>query len=650
MGRCLILAGLLAGSLAAQPLPPPGGGGIGEIRVVKTNSVYRAAQGGLSGRLRSNQSADILLGGVDFNQTGGGLLFNHPRSMASDGQRLLVTDGNNNRILIWTTLPDSNTPPDLVLGQPDFDANSPGDGLHQLNWPGQIAVTSVGLVVVADTFNDRLLVWREFPSSNAQPADLEIRHQDLRWPWGVWTDGARLVASSTGGRAVLIWNRIPATNAGAAPDLRLRPPEMGTPRTITSDGTNLIVGDHNAFQTRVGNFFWKKFPSDSNDPYDFFASDPTDPNRGWLHGTFLGDGTLLMLGGQLLYRWPQFPENETTRPEFTLRHRFGAGDGGSVVYAGGRTYVLEYNGNRITVFDGVPDQADQRPVFTIASPSPEVNTLLSEFFITNPVPASNGRNLFVSSDFDRRLLVWNQLPDQSGAKPDWVYELPFQPWDNAVHGETFALAGQQEIAIWRALPLNGEMPELRYRQRLGEIRFDALSGIAIDDRYFYLADGRQGKIYVYGGIPPPDAEPVLTFELRGVTRLASDGRYLVATVTEGGAAVFIYRIEDLTADYRPSMVGGPGVFNLPQSADIRDGRLIVGNTNFNTVMIWNNVEDAMARRPPDVVLGGMEARPQPPRIGRDTLFWPGMPSFDGSYLWIGEFKFSNRLVRFSTED
>ena len=36
-----------------------------------------------------------------------------------------------------------------------------------------------------------------------------------------------------------------------------------------------------------------------------------------------------------------------------------------------------------------------------------------------------------------------------------------------------------------------------------------------------------------------------------------------------------------------------------------------------------------------------------PEISRNQVFMPAVASFDGSYLWVGEFKFSSRLVRFS---
>jgi hypothetical protein len=77
----------------------------------------------------TGQEADIMLSGIDFNDTGGPLLFNHPKGIASDGRRLLVSDTYNNRVLIWRSLPLGNEEPDLVLGQENFITNNPGDDM-----------------------------------------------------------------------------------------------------------------------------------------------------------------------------------------------------------------------------------------------------------------------------------------------------------------------------------------------------------------------------------------------------------------------------------------------------------------------------------------------------------------------------------------
>ncbi|MEM3012477.1 MAG: hypothetical protein QW084_03850, partial [Candidatus Hadarchaeales archaeon] len=112
-----------------------------------TGSTYSTASGGTSGWFHTGQDADLMLSGIDFNNTGGPLLFNHPSGIATDGQRLFLADTFNNRVLIWNTMPTGNVPPDLVLGQKDFISNDPGPGRDQLNWPFGVATDGTHLVV-----------------------------------------------------------------------------------------------------------------------------------------------------------------------------------------------------------------------------------------------------------------------------------------------------------------------------------------------------------------------------------------------------------------------------------------------------------------------------------------------------------------------
>ena len=46
---------------------------------------------------------------------------NQPTAVASDGTHLVVADTLNNRVLIWNSIPTAmNQPPDVVVGQPSF--------------------------------------------------------------------------------------------------------------------------------------------------------------------------------------------------------------------------------------------------------------------------------------------------------------------------------------------------------------------------------------------------------------------------------------------------------------------------------------------------------------------------------------------------
>jgi hypothetical protein len=625
--------------------PPPGGtgGGGGTVQVTAVTSSYRAAAGGLTGWLVTGQSADLMLSGFGFGESGGPLQFNHPRGIASDGTRLYVSDGHNNRVLGWLRAPEGNTPPDFALGQPTLHANVPGTGLHEMNWPGQVSVTPAGRVVVADTYNDRLLVWREAPVRSGQPADFEIRHSALRWPWGVWTDGTRLVASSTGGRAILVWSAFPAGGA-APPDFTLEDAAIGTPRTITSDGTFLMVGDHNANGSEAGNWVWRSFPTGAR-RYDFFLREPSDSHGPWMQGAMSADGRLVVLGRHLNV-WNGVPAGATTPPALIVDgHDYRGGDGSGVAFALGRTYVVAYNDNRVTAYRALPTTRATRPDFAVGSPSLDVNTLATSHFITNGVPATDGARLYVSSDFDRTLSVWNRIPDESAARPDWLYRLPFAPWDNALSGDMLLLAGQQRIMGWRAAPRAGEMPDVNYVARIGPVAFQEIRGVALDAAYFYVGDFQAGRVHIWRGLPAADAEPAFSLEVPGVTRLSSDGTWLVATQTER-QSVTVFEVARLAVGARGSAIGGPGRFNLPQTARVARGQLFIANTGFNQLQAWRRVEDAVAGRTPDVVLG--DANPAaPPRITERTLFWPGAPAFDGSYLWVGEFKFSGRILRFS---
>ncbi len=638
----------------------------GEIRVQRINSTYRVVKGGNSGFFRTGQNADIMLSGVDFDNTGGGLLFNHPSSIASDGTHLLLADTNNNRVLVWNKLPTANVPPDVVIGQTNMTRNTPGAGRNQLNWCIGVAASPDERVAVADTYNDRILLWNRVPAQNATPADVELKlpvitfqagYGNSGWPWGVWTNGNMLMATCTHGSAVLVWKTFP-TRDNQPPDLILRNPAFGTPRSITSDGKSLIVDDHNARVSRngQGTFFYKTFPTDSEQPHDFFV----DGMR--MQGDFTRDGKLLLLSEVALYLFHSFPQSANAQPDVWLtgtseKGGFRGGDGADVVVAGGRVYVVLGNENKILVYNSVPTRRDQLPDFAIGAPDVYTNTLRTNFFITNPVPASNGKSLFVSSDFDAKLYVWKNLPDESGAKPDLVYHLPDAPWDNALRGDTLALAGKQTVFVWTKLPLNGEMPDRVFRGGIGSVRFQELKGIAMDDKYFYLSDERAGMIYVWKGLPTQNDEPLFALNAgEAVGRLSSDGKYLAATSGFGpGGSVMIYRV----ADFDAQPVGSPALrrnyepaavlrgFNLPGGVLVAGGHLFVGDTCFGRVVIWSKTEDALNGQPPDVLLGKESFSDFSQQIGRNKLFWPCAMSFDGEYLWVGEFKFSGRILRFS---
>ncbi|MDP2631258.1 MAG: hypothetical protein Q8P30_00640 [Candidatus Uhrbacteria bacterium] len=636
---------------------------IKDIEINVIDSSYDVANGNTSGWFTNDQESDVMLSGFDFNETGGSLMFNHQGGIASDGRRLMLADRNNNRVLIWNSLPTENAEPDLVLGQTNFNTNEPGTGQDQLNWPTSIATDGVRLVV-ADTENDRVLVWNTIPVTNGKPADFEISN-NIMWPWAVWTDGSKLVVASTQTQSVLIWNTFPL-NGDQEPDVVLHLDDFGTPRTIGSDGTNLMIGDHNAVPNNNdrGNFFWNEFPTKDNQMYDFFMVAPyTDadsanhPHYGevlW-NPRFTDDGKFVALGMTSIFVWDNFPTDGYDSPDYIIGgdyatekelepYRFNAGDSSGIAIANGKIYVSLNNENKIVVYNNIPTTTNTIPDFSIGSTDIYTNTLAENYFITNPVPSSDGTSLFVISDFDRKLYVWKQIPDESGANPDLVFKLPAPAWDSDIYNGKFIAAGTNTVYIWDEMPTKPIQPSIILQSPIGGVNFSQIQGVTMDDKYFYIADRDSNALYVFDGIPTKDDSPIYEFNIESPGRLHSDGEYLTVTSGAPGGNVLIYLVNNVTAE--PLSLKGIVPINQPMSASVIDGSLFVADTVNNRVMIWNDVRDVFNKKQPNVILGAEEQNTVP-TILRDAFYWPGTIFYDGNYLWIGEFKFSGRLMRFT---
>jgi hypothetical protein len=615
---------------------------------------------------KTGQDADLMLSGVDFNNTGGALVFNHPSGIASDGTRFFLCDRFNNRVLVWNSLPTKwDSQPDLVLGQPNFTSNNSGLSKSELNFPGNVSIGSNGVVTAADTDNDRILIWKTFPEQNGQAADIKIDLKNITpvgtqikygWPWGVWTDGSRLAAVATSGSSILFWNSLPAID-DKSPDYIITHQHFGTPRNISTDGsTYFFVGDHNSKVggDQPGTFFWNSYPTQTNQPYDFYRAGE------WIKGVKLQDGKLIAGGLSSAYIWNTYPTTPNQQPSITLRNNYYSnGDGVDVVFAGGRLYVNNYNGNNVQVYNSLPISGTQQPDFAIGSPSILQNTLSSINYIQNPVVATDGNILLASSDFDAQLWIWKTIPTISGKAPDIKIPLrtptlDIAPWDNALSNNRIALAGKRKVVIWNSLPLNGEAPTQTFVDRIGNFQFEELKGVALDDQYFYLSE-RNGKIGIWKGIPlASNIDPVITFTLpaTNLNLIHSDGKYFTAAVMDGNPrGIYIYRV----ADFKDGIMPQPYKFvessfqlqlNLPSSGITFNNSFALANNSNNSVLIWKNVEEA-GDASKVIVLGQQSLTQTAPGVGINKLHFPGSLAAYGNNLWVGEFKFSSRILKFS---
>jgi len=140
-----------------------------------------------------------------------------PTDVWSDGQRLVVTDGGNNRVLIWNTFPTvDGAPADVVLGQPDMTSDSPGLADDRLDYPYSLH-SNGNQLFVADSDNNRVLVWDSFPTATGQKPDRVLGQPDfttgayglsatgMGYPTGVYVDGNRLFVADNDNLRYLIF-------------------------------------------------------------------------------------------------------------------------------------------------------------------------------------------------------------------------------------------------------------------------------------------------------------------------------------------------------------------------------------------------------------------------------------------------------------
>jgi DNA-binding beta-propeller fold protein YncE len=133
--------------------------------------------------------------GVDFNDRAApnddG--FNSPQGVAVDtvSHRLFVSDGSNNRVLVFN-LDNSNNLPDrtadYVLGQPNFSSRSSGTTQSTLSLPRHLAVDSANSrLFVADWLNSRVMVFEYSSLSNGMNASDVLGQADFTSSTGVVT-------------------------------------------------------------------------------------------------------------------------------------------------------------------------------------------------------------------------------------------------------------------------------------------------------------------------------------------------------------------------------------------------------------------------------------------------------------------------------
>ena len=349
-------------------------------------------------------TADVVLGQPDFETTElnppSQTTLREPTAVASDGKILAVADTDNNRVLLWKSIPTTNgAPADVVVGQPDFNSNAVSDSgdprvptARSLRGPQGVWLQD-GKLFVADTVNNRILIWNQIPTQNQQAADMVLGQPDfgtvavgsnlsqafnpqattLRSPVSVTSDGHRLYVADLGYQRVLIWNSIPTSNQQAA-DVVVGQPDMTS-----------ALPNHVARLCR---------PVADSDP------------------------------GSPVY--PSLCEATLAFPRFALSD-------------GQRLYISDGGNDRVLVYNEIPTRNGARSDAVLGQLEPTLNQSSDNAFpLRRSAPdtmrtpcglAHDGTNLYVTDPFDRRVLVFSE--GQS--------DIPYSGIRNAASRQIFAV-------------------------------------------------------------------------------------------------------------------------------------------------------------------------------------------------------------------
>ena len=407
-----------------------------------TGQAARAVIGQPTFSAQLTGASDTLIGGV------GGLAYANNTLFVADSNRLGLLP-NNNRVLIFNNiqqmlpaldaeiLPFSGRCPvcvgkaSVVVGQPDF-VSVAATPITQSSMRLPTAVASDGnILAVADTANNRVLIWKSIPATNGQPADVVLGQTDfttvarvtvtassLRGPQGVWIQGGRLFVADTQNNRVMIWNSIPTQNNQPAdlvlgqPDFTSAPPvnqinlqltasatTMLSPTSVTSDGTRLYVSDLGFNRVLI----WNSMPTATQQPADLEIGQKDMTQSIPNDATNICDSNGTDTNGNATF--PARCGKTLSFPRYALSD-------------GTRLFIADGGNDRVLVFNSIPTLNTAKADVILGQPDEFSDVygsndrlVISAANIT-PTPTSlawdaQNQNLYVADATDYRVLVFS---------------------------------------------------------------------------------------------------------------------------------------------------------------------------------------------------------------------------------------------------
>jgi hypothetical protein len=369
---------------------------------------------------------------------------------------------------------------------------------------------------------------------------------------------------------------------------------------------------------------------------------------------------------------------------------------------GKRLFIADTNNNRILIWNEIPENSKKEADIQLGKPEMFCSR---NSFPGSPAPFCDGEKLVVGVD-GVGVWIYNRLPDESKAEADVVV--------GAIDGKTIIggpaiIAGEKlimthregsKVVIWNEIPKrDNQLPDVVLGTKVdladwgaagkGRIGLNNPQMAATDGKSLFVADTGNNRILVWNEIPtenqtpadfvlgqpnfdtvdpkplPPIPESVEGIDLYGLDNpigISSDGKRLA--VIDRSHRVLIWSLPIKENNQRPDVIllgdvfqrkgplhfeGPPKRWYHPQGVCIYGDALFIVDGSGNRVLIWNKLPTKIDDLP-DLVLGQNDfSSTYPSNSKKNFAVFPASISFDGSFLWVGEMKWSNRLLRFSVQ-
>jgi hypothetical protein len=654
-------------------------------------------------------TADLVLGQPDLITNLAGV-FGYSTGFSSSNVgvsfsngKLLLTDSISSRVLIWNSIPSVNTDrPDIAIGQKDISSTvSNLTSSYYLSGPSFV-IESGGKLFVADTSNNRVLIYNSIPTSNFKSADVVIGQPSftdniannggvsatsLSSPRSIAIAGSKLLIADSGNNRILIFNTIPTVN-GAAADVVLgqnnfsgssanagglvSASSLSGLYSIASDGIRLLVADRSNNRALI----WTSIPTVNAAPADFVLGQSLFDSAG------LGVGASRLSGPQ------------------------------GIAFDGTKLFISDSGDHRVLIWNGLPSSNNQPADVVIGQPDMITYTsgLTAKKMNTPASIYSNGTNLAVNDFTNSRVLIYTSIPTSNDSAANVVmgqHNYTANYWGNPGSGAVattirrarearvltanrFAITDyfNHRILIYNSMPtINQQVPDVV----IGQVDFvSSVSGVtatnmskpnsvATDGTKLVLADFGNYRVLIYNSIPTVNgaAADVVLGQTTLTARVLNsggpsassmawpyhveicDGRLIVTDASNNRVMIYnsIPTANNALADI---IIGQPNInaitantggtsaatMSAPSSALCVDNKLIVADSGNNRMLIWNNFP-AVTGQAADVVLGQIDFTTTLANAGgisAATFFGPAASAMVGSKFFVSDYANKRILV------